>query len=195
VPEITFVQLDPILANAEPDPEISALIESSGGLNVALDFLPGALPFNPAVGPIPGAELCADVVWFDALVTNPDRTVQNPNILVWHGAPWLIDHGAALFIHHTWRDPQAHARRPFRHSRSHVLWPHAGSLVDADRRLAPRLDRDLVGAIVELVPDEWLPSDGPIGDPDAQRRAYREYLGRRLRAPRPFLVEPADAVA
>jgi hypothetical protein len=86
VPEIALVQLDPILANAEPDPEISALIESSGGLNVALDFLHGALPFNPAVGPIPPAELCADVVWFDALVTNPDRTVQNPNILVWHGA-------------------------------------------------------------------------------------------------------------
>ena len=195
VPEIVLMQLDPVLARAEPDPEIAALIASSGGLNLALDFLPGALPFSPAVGPVPTAAVCADVIWFDALVTNPDRTVQNPNILMWHGGPWLIDHGAALFIHHTWRDRAAHARRPFRHSRSHVLWPYAGSLVEADRRLSGRLDRDVVDAIVELVPDDWLPHDGRVGGADEQRRAYRDYLRSRLRTPRPFLVEPADAVA
>ena len=195
VPEIVFIELDPVLAHAEPDPEIQALIAASGGLNVALDFLPGALPFNPVVGPVPTPQLAADIVWFDALVTNPDRTVQNPNILVWHGAPWLIDHGAALFIHHTWRDPAAHARRPFAHSRSHVLWPFIDSLVAADGRLAGRLDRDVIGEVVELIPDAWLSPESPVGGPGDQRRAYRDYLGRRLRTPRPFLVEPADAVA
>ena len=115
---------------------------ASGGLNVGLDFLPGALPFAPAIGPIPTPELAADVVWFDALVTNLDRTPHNPNLLVWHGAPWLIDHGAALYIHHTWRDPGAHARRPFPRIRDHVLLPFAASIVEADARLAPRVDRD-----------------------------------------------------
>jgi len=195
VPEIVFVELDPALAKAEPDAEIQPLIASSGGLNIALDFLPGSLAFSPVVGPRPSPQLAADIVWFDALTTNPDRTPQNPNILVWHGQPWLIDHGAAIYIHHTWRDPGAHARRPFPQVRSHVLRPFAGSLVEADARLAPRLDRETLAAIVELVPDSWLPDDTPIGGPNEQRRAYLEYLERRLRTPRPFLAEPADAVA
>jgi len=195
VPEIVFIDLDPALSKAEPDPEIQQLIAASGGLNVGLDFLPGALPFSPAVGPIPSPELAADIAWFDAFVTNPDRTPQNPNILVWHGASWLIDHGAALYIHHTWRDPGAHARRSFPKLRDHVLRPLAGSLVEADARLAPRLDRESLAAVVELLPDDWLPPDATIGGADAQRRAYLEYLTRRLRAPRPFLAEAADAVA
>jgi hypothetical protein len=195
VPEIVLVELDPSLAKAEPDPEIQHLIAASGGVNVGLDFLPGALPFTPAVGPLPSPELAAEVVWFDAFVTNPDRTPQNPNLLVWHGATWLIDHGAALYIHHTWRDPDAHARRPFVRLRQHVLRPFAGSLVEADGRLAPRLDRDRLGGIVQLLPDDWLADGTGAGGPDAQRRAYLDYLVRRLRAPRPFLAEPADAVA
>jgi hypothetical protein len=195
VPEIVFIELDPALARAEPDPELQPLIALSGGLNIGLDFLPGSLPFNPVVGPAPTPELAADIVWFDALTTNPDRTLQNPNILVWHRAPWLIDHGAALYIHHTWRDAGAHARRPFPRIRDHVLRGFAGSLVEADARLAPRLDREALAAIIELVPDSWLPLDTPIGGPNDQRRAYRDYLERRLRTPRPFLIEAADAVA
>ncbi|HEY0443804.1 MAG TPA: HipA family kinase [Candidatus Limnocylindrales bacterium] len=195
IPEIVFIELDPALANAEPDGEIQPLIASSGGLNIGLDFLPGSLPFSPAVGPIPSPELAADIVWFDALTTNPDRTLQNPNMLVWHRAPWLIDHGAALYIHPTWKDPAAHARRPFPRIRDHVLRPFAGSLVEADARLAPRLDREALAAVVELIPDSWLPLDSPAGSARDQRRAYLDYLERRLRTPRPFLIEATDAVA
>jgi hypothetical protein len=195
VPEIVFIDLDPALAKAEPDAEIQPLIASSGGINIGLDFLPGSLAFSPAIGPIPAPELAADIVWFDALTTNPDRTLQNPNMLVWHRAPWLIDHGAALYIHHTWKDFRAHARHAFPRIRDHVLRPFAGSLVEADARLAPRLSRDALAAIVELVPDSWLPLDSPAGSARDQRRAYLEYLDRRLRTPRPFLIEATDAVA
>ena len=84
VPEIVFVDLDPRLGAAEPDQEIQDLLERSGGLNLGLDFLPGALSFDPAVGPFPDPDLAADIVWFDALVTNVDRTAKNVNMLVWH---------------------------------------------------------------------------------------------------------------
>jgi hypothetical protein len=195
VPEIVFVELDPELGAAEPDPELQLPMRNSGGTNLGLDFLPGALPFSPAVPPRPDPALAADIAWFDALVTNPDRTVRNPNILVWHDALWLIDHGAALYVHHTWRDAEASARRGFDHLRDHVLLPFAGSLVEADARLAPRLTDDVVAAVVELVPDAWLPDDLGIGPPDAQRAAYRRWLGGRLAVPRPFLAEIDHAVA
>ena len=193
VPEIVLIELDPALGDAEPDPEIKELIAASGGTNLGLDFLPGALAFSPAVGPAPSAELAADIVWFDALTTNPDRTPQNPNIIVWHGAPWLIDHGAALFIHHTWRDPAAHARRPFGRIRDHVLREFAGPIGAADERLAGRLARTDLETIVAAIPDAWLPEEPAIGGPDAQREAYVEYLLGRLAPPRPF-VEEAEGV-
>jgi HipA-like protein len=184
VPEIVFVELDPVLAKAEPDQEIQELIERSAGLNLGLDFLPGALSFTPAVGPRPLPEQAADIVWFDALVTNVDRTARNVNLLTWHGRTWLIDHGAALYIQHTWRNPAEHARRPFATLKNHVLLPFAGSLIDADARLAPRLTRDALKPIVEAIPERWLAAP-------EERPAYVDYLCRRLEPTRPFL--PSDA--
>ncbi len=180
VPDIVLVDLDPALGDAEPDPDIHELIQRSGGTNVGLDFLPGALSFSPAVGPAPTADMAADVVWFDALVTNPDRTAKNTNILVWHGRQWLIDHGAALYVQHTWRDAARHARQPFERIRDHVLLPYAGSVAASDERLAPLLTLAVLESIVAAVPEAWL--DG------APRERYLEYLIHRLDAPRPFVL-------
>ena len=193
VPDLVAVEVDAALGDAEPDEEIHDLVRASGGTNLGMDFLPGALSFTPAAvaaGSIDPA-FAADTVWLDGLVTNPDRTVQNPNLLVWHGRPWLIDHGAALYIHHTWRDPDEHARRPFERIGDHVLLPYAGSIAEADARNAGRIDPSLVGALVDALPDAWLPDDPSAGDARSQRRAYVRYLARRLEAPRPF-VEEAD---
>lgn len=193
VPELVFVEVDPGLGDAEPDEEIHDLVRASGGLNLGLDFLPGALPFNPAAHPDVDPAFAADVVWLDGLVTNPDRTIANPNLLVWHGRTWLIDHGAALYVHHTWRDPDEHARRPFERLRDHVLLPFAGSIADADERLTPLIDADLIAGLVEAIPDGWLPDDAAAGDAAAQRVAYRRYLDRRLATPRPFVEEAERA--
>ena len=140
VPELVFVELDPALGAAEPDPEIQELIAASGGRNLGMDFLPGALPFTPQRPPEP--ELAADVVWFDALVLNVDRTPRNPNLLRWHDGLWLIDHGAALYVHHARRRPgRARAATASRAIRDHVLLPFAGPIAEADARLAPRARR------------------------------------------------------
>ena len=185
VPEIVFVEVDPQLGRAEPDPEIQELIVASGGRNVGLDFLPGSLTYTPAAGPAPDPELAAAIVWLDALTTNVDRTPQNPNLLTWHGRLWLIDHGAALYRQHAWEDPPAEARRPFPPIRAHVLLPCSGSIEEADLRLAPVLDRDCVEAILAAVPEEWLAP--------ASRADYVEYLCRRLEAPREFAREAEEA--
>ncbi len=194
VPDLVGVELDPALGDAEPHQEIQDLVRASGGLNLGLDFLPGALMFNPAsatslatVDP----DMAAAVVWLDGLITNPDRTVQNPNLLVWHRRTWLIDHGASLYIHHTWRDPDAHARRPFERIGDHVLLPFASSVAEADARLAPLIARQVLEDLVAQIPTAWLPDDVLGGDAEAQRRAYIAYLARRLEAPRPF-VEDAE---
>jgi hypothetical protein len=187
VPEIVLIDLDPRLGAAEPDPEIHDVLDASAGLNVGLDFLPGALTYNPAADVPPAPSLAAEIAWFDALTTNPDRTAQNPNILVWHGGPWLIDHGAALYVQHTWRDPDAHARQPFPRLRDHVLLPVAAPLAQADAMLAPRLTPELIDETVGLVPDDWLLADRRFANAAEARRAYVRYLLRRLEPPRPFL--------
>jgi hypothetical protein len=196
VPDLVAVEVDPALGDAEPDEEIHDLVNKSGGLNLGMDFLPGALAFNPATRTardIIDPDFAADTIWLDALVTNPDRSAQNPNLLVWHGRPWLIDHGAALYVHHTWRDPDEHARRPFERIRDHVLLPYAGSIEAADGRHAERIDRSLLTDLVDALPDAWLPDDRVIGDADAQRRGYVRYLTQRLEAPRAFVEEAEHA--
>jgi len=196
VPDLVAIEIDASLGDAEPDEEIHDLVRASDGLNLGMDFLPGALGFNRAAASERGSvdpEFAADAVWLDALVTNPDRTVQNPNLLLWHGRLWLIDHGAALYIHHTWRDPGEHARRPFERIRDHVLLPFAGSIEAADSRHAGRIDRALLSDLVDALPDAWLPDDPRAGSAGEQRAAYVRYLLRRLEAPRTFVEEAERA--
>lgn len=191
VPELVLIEVDAGLGDAEPDEELQDLVHRSGGLNLGLDFLPGALMFNPAADPEVDPDLAADTVWLDAFVTNPDRSAANPNLLVWHGRTWLIDHGAALYIHHSWRDPDTHATGAFERISDHVLLPFAGSVPEADERLAPKIDERTFETLVEAIPGEWLPDDPVIGDAQAQRVAYVRYLSRRLQARHRF-VEEAD---
>jgi hypothetical protein len=193
VPDIVGVEVPADLADAEPDPEIQDLVRASVGRNIGLDFLPGALAFNPAAAPVVDPRMAAATAWLDGLVTNPDRTVSNPNLLIWHGNIWLIDHGASLYIQHTWRDPDEHARRPFERLRDHVLLPFASSVAAIDEALTAAVTPDLVEDLVADLPDVWLPDDPLIGDADAQRAAYRRYLAIRLEPPRPFVEEAERA--
>lgn len=196
VPDLVRVEVDPALGDSEPDEEIHDLVRASGGLNLGMDFLPGALSFNPAAPTareVIDPAFAADTIWLDALVTNPDRTVQNTNMLVWHGRPWLIDHGAALYIHHSWRDPDEHARRPFERIRNHVLLPYAEPIGMADMRHADRIDAATLRELVAALPDAWLPDDPTLGPAAAQRDAYVRYLTRRLGAPRAFVEEAERA--
>ncbi|MEI8333929.1 MAG: HipA family kinase [Chloroflexota bacterium] len=188
VPEIVLVELDPALGAAEPHEEIRDLLDRSPGTNIGLDFLPGALPYAPAAD-APAPDLAASIVWFDGLVMNPDRTPRNVNLLVWHRRLWLIDHGAALYIHHTWRDPAEHARRPFPQLRDHVLLPAAGSIAEADAWLAPLITADLLRSIVAAIPGDWLAPEPGLPDAAAHRDAYVEYLLARAGAPRSFAEE------
>jgi hypothetical protein len=182
VPELVVIEVAPEVGHAEPDPEIQELLEASPGANLGMDFLPGALMFALPAEPSIDPAFAADVVWFDALVTNIDRTHRNPNLLAWHGRTWLIDHGAALYVHHTWKDPEEHARRPFERSREHVLLPFASSVAAASERLADRVTPRVLEDLVAAIPDDWLPVDALVGGADAQRRAYVAYLTARLAA-------------
>jgi hypothetical protein len=183
MPEIVLAELDPVLGRNEPDYEIRSLIQASAGTNLAFDYLPGAIAYEPGL-PAPPADLAARIVWFDALISNVDRTARNTNLLVWHGQLYLIDHGAALYFHHDWPAGLARSRARFPQIRDHVLLPFAGDLAAADQDGAARLDRELLRAIVDLVPEAWLPE--PAAD---SRAAYVDYLVERLAPPRPFLDE------
>lgn len=186
VPEIVFTELDAELARAEPDAEIQDLVRWSAGLNLALDYLPGAFGFDPLARQLDPA-LAARVAWFDALVTNVDRTAHNTNLLLWHERLWLIDHGAALYFHHSWSDWRRASRRPFAAAREHVLLPQASDVRRADAELAPKLDTGTLRGVLELVPDEWLAEERGFESAAAVREAYLEYLSARLEEPREWV--------
>jgi hypothetical protein len=192
VPEIVFVELDLELARTEPDPEIQDLIKASSGLNLALDYLPGAVMFDP-VAEKPDTDLASSVVWFDAYVTNVDRTPRNTNILVWHRRLWLIDHGAALYFHHTWDNYLERSRDPFPLIKDHVLLRFASSLQEVDSTMTGRVTPGVIDNIVNLIPDAWLAGDSSFGGTNQHRDAYTEYLLRRLEPPHVFLEEAIRA--
>ena len=163
-------------------------------MNLALDFLPGAFAFDPSVGPAPDAELASSIVWFDAYVTNVDRTVRNTNILVWHKRLWLIDNGASLYFHFAGPDYVARASSPFLEIRSHVLLRPASALHEVDGVLSARPAPNVIQSIVSLIPDAWL-DDPAFFSPEERRAAYSSYLSARLRPPRAFVEEAIDARA
>src|SRR5262245_16886362 len=165
VPEIVFVELDVELSRTEPDPEIQDLIKASAGLNLALDYLPGSVMFDP-VAEKPDADLASSIVWFDAYVTNVDRTPRNTNMLMWHKRLWLIDHGAALYFHHAWNNYLQRSRDPFALIKDHVLLRLAGSLREIDAKMTERITPDIIESIVKLIPDVWLVEDSLFSGKD-----------------------------
>jgi hypothetical protein len=192
VPEIVFVELPAELARTEPDAEIQSLIQASAGLNIALDYLPGSVTFDPLVY-VPDAPLASAIVWFDAFVCNVDRTARNVNMLIWHRRLWLIDHGAALYFHHAWDSHDRHATKPFALIKDHVLLKYADALGDVDARMAALLTADKLANIVQLIPDSWLADDPGFPSKTAQREAYLGYFELRMQSSDVFVQEAIRA--
>jgi hypothetical protein len=192
VPEIVFVELPAELARTEPDSEIRSLIGASAGLNIALDFLPGSVTFDPLVLE-PDPRLASEVVWFDAFVCNVDRTVRNVNMLIWHRRLWLIDHGASLYFHHAWNSHDQHATSPFGLIKDHVLLKYASVLAETDAAMSSVLTPQKLAGIVQLIPDEWLPQDPGFAGREAQREAYLHFFTLRMQSSEVFVREAMRA--
>ena len=189
VPELVFAEVDAALGRNEPDAEIRDLLKRSVGLNLALDYLPGSTMFDPAAGDTADPGLASMAVWFDAFVTNVDRTPRNPNLLKWHRQLYFIDHGAALYFHHNWPSLEQMAKSPFSAIRSHVLLPWASALLEADIEAHKLLNTNAFAAILDAVPDEWLLPDSSDSTAPLQRAGYVHYLTERLAASSIFVEE------
>ncbi|MBD3933866.1 hypothetical protein IF129_20190 [Streptomyces chumphonensis] len=177
VPDLVGMWLDPVIGLGEPDEEVQELLKASGGLNLGMDYLPGSLGFDALAYRVDAVE-SGRIVWFDALVGNVDRSWRNPNLLVWHGDLWLIDHGASLIWHHNWPTAAAAATRPHDAS-DHALAPFGPDVSAAASELAPRVTRDLIASCVADVPDVWLVDEPGFGGPDEVRSAYVDVLASR----------------
>ena len=194
-PQVVLCELDPAFGRNEPDEEIQDLLMASAGLNLGLRFLPGALGFEPMMVPALAPELASAIVWFDAYTSNVDRTARNPNLLWWQHELWMIDHGAALYVHHVPGDFRARARSPFAPIKDHILLSVAAGIEAADERLAPRITPELVDDIVRALPDQWLEDSSSFAQPSDARTAYATYLRERLEQPRLFVEEALRARA
>ncbi len=181
VPEMVLAGLDPAFGRSEPDEEIQDLLKASVGLNLGVHYLGGSITFDPVVNRV-DAHMASQIVWLDALLTNVDRTARNTNMLVWNKELWLIDHGAALYFHHNWGNfasIKEQAVRPFIQIKDHVLLPRADRLLAVDTLFRDLLTPELIGDIVELIPEEWLvnfPGAGASEGPAAIRAVLSGFL-------------------
>ncbi len=187
VPELVALELEEALARYEADEEVQDLLVASIGLNLGIDFLPGAFGFDSAC--LPDPEAAARVLWLDALTANVDRSWRNPNLLMWHGRLWAIDHGACLYFHHSWSggigSPERFAQQPYSFD-DHVLAEYLPGLPAVDAALAPKVTESLLTDVVGAVPAPWL-EPVPGADVEAVRAAYVEFLLARLGGDRPWL--------
>ena len=191
VPEIVFANLDEAFGRTEPDEEIQDLLKASVGLNLALHYLSGAITFDATVTPV-DARLASQIVWLDCLLMNVDRTARNTNMLVWHKELWLIDHGAALYFHHSWDNLVEQAKRPFVQIKDHVLLARANELNGVDEEFKSILSEDLIKLIVNLIPDEWL-VEAPFETKAQHRAAYAQFLTTRIANSAVFINEANHA--
>lgn len=192
VPEIVFANLDAVLSRTEPDPEIQDLLRMSAGLNLALDYLPGSITFDPLVE-IVDAKLASQIVWLDCFVTNVDRTPRNTNLLIWHKNLWLIDHGASLYFHHAWKNWEEQSRRAFAQVKDHVLLLRAAELEMVDEKFRSLLTNESIASIVSLIPDDWLAAESQLESADEKRQIYVEFLQARLAVSGIFVEEAQRA--
>jgi hypothetical protein len=191
VPELVFANLDSAFGRTEPDEEIQELLRKSEGLNLGLHYLSGAISFDPAVTTIPPT-LASQIVWMDALLTNVDRTPRNTNMLIWNKELWLIDHGAALYFHHSWDNWEEKAKSPFTQVKDHVLLPYADDLAGVDAEFRKMLTAEAINAIVSLIPGDWLePSANETAD--SIRNVYSQFLLKRIEMSGIFIKEAQHA--
>jgi hypothetical protein len=192
VPELVFANLDEAFGRTEPDEEIQDLLKASVGLNLALHYLSGAITFDPLVTMV-DERLASEIVWLDCLLTNMDRTARNTNMLMWHKELWLIDHGAALYFHHSMQNWEEQAIKPFSLVKDHVLLSRASMLTEVNNDFRQRLSPELINQIVLLIPDAWLHIEGNPELAEQQRNVYREFLLRRISSSDVFTNAANDA--
>ncbi|MDB5026201.1 MAG: aminotransferase class [Mucilaginibacter sp.] len=191
VPEIVLASLDTAFGRSEPDEEIQDLLKASVGLNLGLHYLSGAITFDPAVTLV-DPELASRIVWLDCLLTNVDRTPRNTNMLTWNKELWLIDHGAALYFHHSWDNWKEQAIRPFLQVKDHVLLSRASELDAVDTEFTTILTPELIRSIVSLIPDDWIKAEW-LEEPDEVRSVYTQFLETRIAASAIFVKEAQHA--
>lgn len=192
MPELVYAHLDEAFGRSEGDEEIQDLLQGSQGLNLAMHFLSGAINFDPVVKTI-DALSSSQIVWLDAYITNVDRTFRNTNMLIWHKELWLIDHGACLYFHHSWTNWEKHAQSPFALIKDHVLLPQASQLTAVDTAFKAVLTDDVLGDIVNLIPEQWLQWEDTEETPEELRSIYLQFLVTRLKHSDNFIKEAQDA--
>jgi hypothetical protein len=192
LPEIVFANLDEAFGRTEPDEEIQDLLRASEGLNLGVHFLSGAITFDALVNQV-DTRLASEIVWFDCLIMNVDRTARNTNMLMWHKELWLIDHGAAFYFHHNWQNWQEQAKRTFAPIKDHVLLSKATELDAVNTEFKAILTPDRIRKIAALIPDEWLAGDFPFETATENREVYVQFLVDRVANSEIFVKGAKDA--
>lgn len=192
IPELVFADLGVEFGRTEGDEEIQDLLKWSEGVNLGLKFISGAINYDPAVMEI-DTHTASSIVWLDAFILNIDRTYRNTNMLMKDNELWLIDHGAALYFHHSWINWENTAKTNFPLIKDHVLLPQASKLEEINKSFKKILNKELLDSIVELIPDDWLVWREILSSPEEIRQVYKDFFNIRLQYADQFVKEAQHA--
>lgn len=192
VPELVLATLDEAFGRSEADEEIQDLLKFSQGLNLGLHYLSGSVTYDPSVNLI-DEDLASKIVWLDAYITNVDRTFRNTNMLTWNKELWLIDQGASFYFHHSWYGWEEHAKSSFKQIKDHVLIKQTSKLEEVDQEFRKILTHDVIDAIVDLLPYEWLETFDDKESKEEMKSVYKDFLKIRLAHSSNFVNEAIDA--
>jgi len=162
-PAPALVEIDPAMARVilEIDPAASRVLAKSGGTNFGTQLLVGGFRTWATDQPVPiGLRRAATEVFaFDALIQNPDRRFDNPNLLWRDEEIFVIDHDSAFSFLYALGD----RRFPWNLENALFLEQHVfyralkGKPTDLERfggALEAMAD-DKIERIARAVPTEW----------------------------------------
>ncbi|MBF0506281.1 MAG: hypothetical protein HQL09_05545 [Nitrospirae bacterium] len=160
-PEAAIIKLDAVIAEVIPDTDLALRIRSSSGLNFGSKVITGGFDTWPVSKAIPSSlkTLAAEIFAFDAMIQNPDRRAEKPNIL-WKGDElFVIDHEMSMmFIYDILPTPNPWQISNLRFVNGHLFYNALkGQSLNLDRFAGALelLDDNTLETMITNVPEEW----------------------------------------
>jgi hypothetical protein len=161
-PEPAIIKIDAVFGEMIEDVELASRIGASSGLNFGSKFMAGGFSTWPVGMGIPTTlvQSAMEIFAFDAMIQNPDRRADKPNIL-WKGEDlYVIDHEVGFsFVYDIFPSPTPWKIEGLAFLRKHLFYQGLQrKTVNLDRFAGAMqlLSEDNLNNVFSNIPGEWV---------------------------------------